>query len=90
MIQMFNVIVKKKVQKNVEKMPPDIKKLVVLLIDDLKEKGSILKNWDNFSKIGDDKYHCHLSYKWVACWKHEKNTIIIEVYYAGSRENAPY
>ncbi len=31
-----------------------------------------------------------LAHKWVACWKHEKNTIIIEVYYAGSRENAPY
>jgi hypothetical protein len=38
----------------------------------------------------DNKYHCHLSNKWVACWKNEKDSIIIEVYYAGSRENAPY
>jgi hypothetical protein len=41
-------------------------------------------------KLDENIYHCHLAYKWVACWKHEKSTIIIEVYYAGSRENAPY
>ena len=35
-----------------------------------------------------NEYHCHLSYHWVACWRHEKETIEIEVYYAGSRENA--
>ena len=35
-------------------------------------------------------YHCHLSYKWVACWQCEGDSITIEVYYAGSRENAPY
>ena len=35
-------------------------------------------------------YHCHLSKDWVACWRWEKSTVEIEVYYAGSRENAPY
>lgn len=48
------------------------------------------KNWPNYSKLGDSKYHCHLAYSWVACWSYEKGEIKIEVYYAGSRENAPY
>jgi hypothetical protein len=32
----------------------------------------------------------HLSYHYVACWRHEKGTMTIEVNYVGSRENAPY
>ena len=48
------------------------------------------KDWANYSKIGKDKYHCHLSYSYVACWNYEKSGITIEVYYVGSRENAPY
>ena len=40
--------------------------------------------------LSETEYHCHLAYSWVACWRHEKYTITIEVYYAGSRENAPY
>jgi hypothetical protein len=35
-------------------------------------------------------YHCHLSYRYVACWTWRKKEIVIEVYYVGSRENAPY
>jgi hypothetical protein len=31
-----------------------------------------------------------LTYHYVACWRHEKETIIIEVYYVGSREDAPF
>ena len=37
-----------------------------------------------------DQYHCHLSRDWVACWSYAKTSKTIEVYYAGSRENAPY
>jgi hypothetical protein len=32
----------------------------------------------------------HLLHKWVACWYWEKKSIVIEVNYVGSRENAPY
>jgi hypothetical protein len=46
--------------------------------------------WQNYSKLGENEYHCHLTYHYVACWRHEKETITIEVYYAGSREDAPY
>ena len=91
---MYEVSIKKRVSKNVIKMPKDEQELFALLIDDLSEFGPIQKQWQNFSSLRKEKrfnkYHCHLSYHWVACWKHEKNSIIIEVYYAGNRENAPY
>ena len=86
----FQVKTTKNVEKSIRKLPDNIKKKLVVLLDDLRDKGPILKNWSNFSSLGANKYHCHLSYHWVACWQCEKNSIIIEVYYAGSREKAPY
>ena len=87
---MYEVKVKKKVLRNFEKVPRRIQYLFLLLIKDLKEKGPIQTEWPSFSKLGKEKYHCHLTHKYVACWNHERNTMILEVYYVGSRENAPY
>jgi mRNA-degrading endonuclease RelE of RelBE toxin-antitoxin system len=87
---MYHVKINKKAQKGIEKMPVNIRQKMVLLIDDLREIGPILNEWSNFSKLSKNEYHCHLSYKWIACWRWENNTILIEVYYAGSREDAPY
>ncbi len=43
------------------------------------------------NKLAENKYHCHLNYRWVACWQIEDNKLkIIEIYFVGSRENAPY
>ena len=64
--------------------------LAKILVEDLKELGPIRTDWPYYSKLGKEKYHCHLGHSWVACWIHKKNTVIIEVYYAGSRENAQY
>ena len=71
-------------------MPIYIQDTFLELVGDLKIKGPVQPGWLNYSKLTENEYHCHLSLKWVACWRHEKNTVIIEVYYAGSRENAPY
>ncbi len=60
------------------------------LVRQLKTSGPILNDWPNYSKLSANEYHCHLSHKWVACWRYEKGTLEVEVYYAGSRENAPY
>ena len=87
---MYKVIIHKKALKNIAKLPLQIQKKLKYLAMDLQNKGAMQPHWANFSKIGENEYHCHLAHKWVACWRHEKNTIIIEVYYAGSRENAPY
>lgn len=87
---MYKVTIKKRVLKNIHKLLKDIQFTLETLIHDLIEKGPIRKEWPNFSTLGKNEYHCHLAYKWVACWYHENDSVIIEVYYAGSRENAPY
>jgi len=86
----FSVIIRKKAQKGLRKMPADVQKRMALLVDDLKENGPVANNWPNYSKLSSTEYHCHLSRDWVACWRMQKKTIEIEVYYAGSREDAPY
>ena len=86
----YQVTVKKKVEKGLNKLPKQVKQLLYLLIADLQESGPIQKDWHNFSPLGKGMYHCHLNYRYVACWSHDKEEITIEVYYAGSREKAPY
>lgn len=71
-------------------MPRDEQEKFWILVEEIQLKGPIRSDWKNFSKIGKKKYHCHLSYHWVACWQELENAFEIEVYYAGSRENAPY
>lgn len=85
-----SVIINKKVLKGLPKLPLIVQKKLNLLIKDLRDIGPILPKWPNYSKIGGDSYHCHLGYSWVACWNNVKGTLIIEVYYVGSRESAPY
>ncbi|MCK5508487.1 MAG: hypothetical protein KAI50_08200 [Desulfobacterales bacterium] len=86
----YRVVIKKKAQKGIRKMPINVQKRMGFLVDDLKENGPVSDNWPNYSKLSTTEYHCHLSRRWVACWRMEDGTIEIEVYYAGSRENAPY
>jgi len=86
----YRVTIKKKVSRSLLKLPDNIQKLFFLLAEDLKDYGPIQKGWQNFSPLGGNKYHCHLSYRYVACWICEKDKVEIEVYYAGSREKAPY
>ena len=86
----YDVFIGKKVLKILKKTPIGIQEKFANLIDDLKEKGPFRVDWPNFQRLGETEYHCHLAYHWVACWRFEKGTFYIEVYYAGSRENAPY
>jgi mRNA-degrading endonuclease RelE of RelBE toxin-antitoxin system len=65
---MYIVKLKKKAVKGINKMPDNIKEKLLLLVDDLKEKGPVLHEWANYSKLEKNEYHCHLSYSWVACW----------------------
>ena len=85
------VIIKKSAFKNVRVLPRAVQLKFAALVKVLIDAGaSGPHDWQNYSKLNANEYHCHLTYHYVACWRHEKNTIIIEVYYAGSREKAPY
>ena len=86
----YEIIIKKKVLKELNRLPEDIQKKLANLMEDLRDKGPYQPTWPNYSKLSSNTYHCHLSRKWVACWEYEKGTLTIEVYYAGSREKAPY
>ena len=62
------------------------------LLSDLKN-GPEQPNWPHYGKLGPFTYHCHLKRgrpTYVACWMADKRTKTIEVYYAGTHENAPY
>lgn len=87
---MFVIRLKKKIEKNAKKMPNNVQEKLTQLIKDLREKGPFRAEWPNHSKSGGNRYHCHLSHNWVACWKYEKETIVIEIYYVGSREKASH
>lgn len=84
------VIAKRSVEKCIQKMPVAEQNKFIRLKQLLKEKGPEQPALMNYSKLGPDKYHCHLSRKWVACWTCKNGTLTIEVYYVGSREGASY
>ena len=71
-------------------------KLRFLLID-LATKGPAVPNWPNYGKLQGkkgDKRHCHLQKgkpTYVCCWEViNKKQKVIEVYYVGTHEKAPY
>ena len=86
----YEVFISKKALKGIEKLPEKERNTLVKLIKDLKVSGPIQPGYRNYSALGGNRYHCHLSHRWVACWYEEKGELRIEVYYVGSRESAPY
>ena len=72
-------------------MPISVQEKFRALVKDIENDGPVQKSWPNYSTVGKVSHHCHLSYKWVAVWRlDENNNMIVEVYYVGSRKNAPY
>ena len=69
-----------------------------LLIEDLAQAGPALADWPNYGKLKGskrvDKRHCHLIKgrpTYVCCWAvTDKSKRLIEVYYVGTHEKAPY
>lgn len=86
----YEVDISKQAKKGIMKMPAMERARFRILIQQLETVGPILHDWPHFSGLGHNRYHCHLSYHWVAVWYWEEGTIRVEVEYAGSRENAPY
>ena len=98
---MWKVSIKNE-KKLIPKLPRLIREILVELIAELEKEGPFQMEWHNYSPLSKDHFHCHLNRRWVACWKSlglqeykdDKGKILkanwIEVYYVGSRENAPY
>ncbi|MCP5463515.1 MAG: cytotoxic translational repressor of toxin-antitoxin stability system [Deltaproteobacteria bacterium] len=94
----WTVTVKKKLVKQLMKLPVSIQERFDLLAKELEVAGPVRSNWKNFGKLKTDKksecYHCHIKAgkpTYVVCWEvTDKKIKLIEVYYAGTHENAPY
>ena len=86
----YQVRLKKKVAHTLRRLPKKVQQLLFLLVADLQADGPIQRGWQNFSSLGEGRYHCHLTFRYVACWACKRREIVIEVYYVGSREKAPY
>jgi hypothetical protein len=87
-----------KARKQAEQSNPAIYSSLRFLIEDLSIKGPSTYAWPNYGnlhgKCFKDKRHCHIKKgrpTYVCCWEVIDNEIrIIEVYYVGTHENAPY
>ena len=90
-LYMYKVRIKKKALEIIQEMPVSVQEKFRALVKDIENDGPVQKSWPNYSPVGKVSYHCHLTYRWVAVWRLDgNNSMIVEVYYVGSRENAPY
>jgi len=85
----YEVVIKKKAFQGMKNLPRNALMVLRSLLLDL-ENGPVQPKYMNYSKLEESKYHCHLAYHWVACWECHEGKMIVEVYYVGSRESAPY
>ena len=73
---------------------PSITDVINLLIIEMRKEGPYRNNWSNYGPLEEDEFHCHLKKgkpTYVACWKViDKENQLIEVYYVGTHESAPY
>ena len=83
-----------KAAKQIKRLPTNIIDAVLALVMDMENSGPIRGDWPNFSKLGTMQYHCHLKKgkpTYVACWRLiDKKKKLLEVYYVGTHEKAPY
>jgi hypothetical protein len=95
----WTVYITNKATKQVKKIKDErVLTPVRLLIADLKRRGPYPgKNWHNYSKLKglkSDCRHCHLckgNPTYVCCWEViDTENRIVEVYYVGTHEKAPY
>lgn len=94
----WTVNITNKVAKQIVKLPEPVRKALLPLIDDLRMSGPATSGrWKNYGKligVAGDKRHCHFvkgKPTYVCCWEVvDKKIKIMEVYYAGTHEAAPY
>jgi mRNA-degrading endonuclease RelE of RelBE toxin-antitoxin system len=93
----FSVSIKPRVLKGLSDLPEETQGSFFLLEDVLRTEGPAgPHNWKNFGVIrgkGNQRlYHCHISkdHRYVVCWEYFKESIRIEIYYAGPHPTGKY
>jgi mRNA-degrading endonuclease RelE of RelBE toxin-antitoxin system len=97
----WSVQLSNKARKQIKELSENIKSIVYALLNDLEKLGPRQPEWPNYRALAKQKksipeksHHCHLKKgnpTYVACWRvMDINTRLIEVFYVGTHENAPY
>lgn len=91
----WQVVVGARVQKKqIPKLPGAVQIQLARLVKEISILGPVRGNWPNYSPLGGGRHHCHLKKgrpTYVACWQvQDKAVRLVEVYYAGTHEKAPY
>jgi mRNA-degrading endonuclease RelE of RelBE toxin-antitoxin system len=85
---------KRKLEKQLKELPESVQLSFRALVLEIELVGPIRGNWKNYSKLSKTKHHCHLKSgrpTYVVCWEVVDSQIeIVEVYYVGTHEKAPY
>lgn len=87
------VKIHRKAEKQVASLSSKVAEKLQLLIADIELNGPVRGTWPNYSKLPDNRHHCHLKKgnpTYVAVWKEDKQIITVEIIYVGTHENAPY
>lgn len=93
---MYNWTVRasRRVEKQVRKLPEEIRHVLFALLTDIEENGPVQGAWPNYGKLGKTRHHCHLKIgrpTYVAVWEVRDNEVrLIELTYAGTHQGAPY
>lgn len=97
----WKVVRSTKLDNEIKKLAKSIQAIAYALFSDLELSGPIQPEWSNYGPLNKSKkrippnsYHCHLKKgrpTFVACWRMvSKTEKIIEVFYVGTHEKAPY
>lgn len=93
----WTVLSTRAADKQAAKLNERVLLMLRFLLMELASKGPAVPDWPNYGKlrgIKGDKQHCHLQKgkpTYVCCWEVvDKKRKIIEVYYVGTHEKAPY
>jgi mRNA-degrading endonuclease RelE of RelBE toxin-antitoxin system len=96
----WEVVFTSSARKQKKKLPQPVSEQLAVLLWDLEHTGPVQPEWKNYgalkkaSRIPLDAYHCHIKSgrpTYVVCWRVENKKIqIIEIFYVGTHENAPY
>jgi mRNA-degrading endonuclease RelE of RelBE toxin-antitoxin system len=87
------VRIHRRAEKQVAGLSRKVAEKLLFLIADIAENGPVRGDWPNYSKLPDNRHHCHLKKgnpTYVAVWKEEKELVTVEIVYVGTHEKASY
>jgi mRNA-degrading endonuclease RelE of RelBE toxin-antitoxin system len=95
---MWQVAFSPKAMKQMLALDAGIQELIYALAREIEQLGPIRGNRKNYGRLRqgkkEEKHHCHVKTgkpTYVVCWEvTDKKARIVEVYYAGTHEKAPY